>query len=410
MKITLPFPLLLALRFIRSSSQERALSSMLTVCLISIMLGTGGLTLVAAIMKGFEQATHQKLQGIHADITISSHNRSLDFPKLKKVLTHEFADKIAAVSPSSFYHVLVKPQHSDSEGNICILRVVDPATEPLVTSLGKLVKSSAHDPWNQLTASTIFIGAPLAEMLNVSEGSILTLLYPEETSNHKAPVIEQRNVKVVGIFKTGVADFDERVIIGSLALAKELASSKITHISIHLKDPQEEQTVIAALRKRLPLEVYSWKELYPQLLSALTLEKYAMIFILGLVALIASMNIISLLFMYVTHKRFDIALLKAMGMTQASLTLTFIIISSLLTLAATILGIIAAALGTFLLHRFPFIKLPDAYFVSHLPAHLDGSIIISVLLLALAISIIAALLPARSMKAMNVSHVLRGLP
>lgn len=406
----MPFSLLLAFRFLRSSSHERAISFMLTICFLSIALGTAGLTLVAAIMNGFEKATHKKLQGIHADITITRNNQPLDFPKLKKVLLTEFKESIAAISPSSFHHVLIKPENSKGDGQICVLKAVDPGEEPKVSFLGTMVQSSKPHPWSQLSSHSIFIGQLLADMLNVHNGSTITLLYPEELTGAQTVNLAQKEVSIVGIFKTGVTDFDERVIIGSLALAKELSSPAITHVSVQLKDPQKTEAVLTALKKRLPLDVYSWKELYPQLLSALTLEKYAMIFILALITLVASMNIISLLFMYATHKRYDIALLKTMGMTNRSLTITFITISLILTLAATLLGIFCAWVGTLLLNTFPFIKLPDAYFVTHLPAKLDLPIVGAVLLLAAIVSILAALLPARSMRWMRVAQVLKGLP
>ena len=80
-----------------------------------------------------------------------------------------------------------------------------------------------------------------------------------------------------------------------------------------LKDRSKEKQVVESLKKRLDLEVMSWKDLYSSLVSALILEKYAILFILALVALVASLNIISLLFMYVTQKRTDIAILSNNG-------------------------------------------------------------------------------------------------
>jgi lipoprotein-releasing system permease protein len=361
-------------------------------------------------MNGFEKATHKKLQGIHADITITRNNQPIDFPKLKKVLLSEFKDSIAFIAPSQFLHVLIKPEDGQTEGHICLLKAVDPTVEKELHALKTAVSSSHPHPWEELRADGIFIGHTLAAMLTVQEGSTIHLIYPDDIHSGKTMNLEQKVVRIAGIFKTGAADFDEKVIIGSQALAQELSSSKVTHVSIQLKDPAETEAIVARLKKRIPLDIFSWKELYPQLLSALTLEKYAMIFILALICLVASMTIISLLFMYATHKRYAFALLKTMGMSDRSLTVTFVTLSLLLTLCGTTVGILCAWGGTLLLNTFPFIKLPDTYFVTHLPAELDIPIVIAVLLLATIVSIIAALLPARSLRSMRVADVLKGLP
>ena len=211
------------------------------------------------------------------------------------------------------------------------------------------------------------------------------------------------------VFKTGIHDFDEHVIISSFELARQLYPIPISQVSITLKDPQQERTVIESLKKRLSLDVLSWKDLYPSLVSALILEKYAMIFMLALVALVASLTIISLLFMYVTHKRTQIALLKTLGMSDWSLMSIFILVSAFVTLLAAVCGIALAALITAFLNRFPFIELPDVYYVAHLPATLDMQIIFSIIALSIVVSIIAALIPAYKIKSMQIAQIFKSI-
>ncbi len=403
--------LLLALRFLRSSGLDNNIATMIKICFTSILLGTAALTLVAAIMNGFEKETHKKLQGVHADITINSHDKALNYEKLKKVLSSEYSDTIAAFGPTSFAQVIIQNKTlENNEMQICLLKAIDPKAEPQVSSIKEMICDTAVNPWSALNRDTLFIGQSLADRLQIKTGSRVTILYHQEEVMSNKITLEEKEVTIVALFKTGIHDFDEHVLIGSFDLLKQLYPIKITQVTIKLKDTKDEKTVISSLKNRLALNVYSWKDLYPPLVSALTLERYAMFFILALVTLVASLNIISLLFMYATQKQHDIALLKTMGMTDAALISIFVFVSGAITLTATFCGILIAALATWLLNTFPFIELPDVYYVSHLPATLDFRIIVSVFLLALVVCLFAALIPAQKIKSMHVASVLKGLP
>ena len=101
-------------------------------------------------------------------------------------------------------------------------------------------------------------------------------------------------------------------------------------------------------------------------MAALALEKYAMFFILFLIVLIASMNTISLLFMFITHKKRTIGLLSAMGMSRAAIMKTFITLGMGITFSAACVGLAAAIGISLLLEEYHLISLPDVYYVSHL--------------------------------------------
>ncbi len=428
----MPLSLLLALRFLRSSSQEKTISVMIKICFFSILIGTCALTLVAAIMNGFEEATSKKLQGIHSDITINAYDQAIDYEKLKKVLDTEYANTIQAASPTSINQIIIQTSSNETQAyTICLLKAVDPAQEQKVSKLASMITTSgggginndtsihktsgkkssggAGGVWDLLSGDAIFIGEALAEQLHVKVGDRVTLLYPEQGALSHKVALEEKEVTVGALFKTGIHDFDEHVIVASFGLARQLYPSPISQVSITLKDPRQEQAVIESLKKRLSLSVVSWKDLYPSLVSALLLEKYVMLFILLLVTLVASLNIISLLFMYVAQKRTEIAILKTMGMTDRSLMSIFMILSACVSLTATTCGILLALFATFLLNRFPFIELPDVYYVTHLPATLSAPILCSIVILALIVSIIAALVPARKIKTMMVAQILKSI-
>ena len=132
-----------------------------------------------------------------------------------------------------------------------------------------------------------------------------------------------------------------------------------------------------------------------------------MFLILALITLVASMNIISLLFMQITQKRGDIALLQSMGATTYDIRMIFIVMGMLLSLIASIIGLLLATFASWILNRYPFITLPDVYYVTHLPSHMEWHIIVAVFIAVTLLSLISIVLPTRRIKTISVSNVLR---
>lgn len=406
----MPIVFFLALRFL-SSSSEKTISLMAKICFFSIAIGAFALTLVAAIMNGFEKATHDKLQSIHSDVIIQARGQALNIEKINNVLNTEFKNQIFAFSPQSINHALIKKvKNKVEQTNLIELRAINPETESQVNALkNMLISYDKNTCWSQLLDNnSVFIGQSLAEQLQVSVGDSVNLLFqPEEEATNKITLTSQK-VKIAAIFKTGIHEFDEHIVYCSFDLFNKLFNIGITQISIKLKCPKQEKLIIEALQERLSgLEVYSWKDLYPALVSALTLEKYAMIIILALVTLVASMNIISLLFMYITQKKGEIALLKSLSMVDDKLIKVFLTIGMTIALSASAIGIIFASVASWLLKNYPIIKLPDAYYVTYLPAELDWPLIILVLSVVVVVSFLATLLPAYKTKYINIAQVLK---
>jgi lipoprotein-releasing system permease protein len=147
--------------------------------------------------------------------------------------------------------------------------------------------------------------------------------------------------------------------------------------------------------------------LYPDLVSSLILEKYVMFFILALITLVATLNMISLLFMQIQHKLRDIAIMKTIGLANKPIRSIFLALGVTITLLASLSGLGCAAVAGYLLERYPFIKLPDVYYVSYLPARMDFELFVVVFCATLLLGFLATWIPAQRTKRINIAHVLR---
>lgn len=404
-------PFFIAQKTLFSSVYQKGISTMTLTCFTGIFIGSFSLALVTAIMHGFEVVVHEKMQGIHAQLMIRAYGKPINFDVLTPVLKKEFPE-IKAFTPRSTKHVLIAQTQEDEAPYVAMIKGINPKTEPHVTTLHNKIITTIPKTKNLsqiLAHNYILIGKQMARNNEVEVGDSLELLFTREEKIRGRKVAFDSSPAIIGgIFDTGIDEFDSSVIFCSLSFLENMfQDAAIEQVNLTLQPGTNENKVIKKLRDRLGLEVYSWKDLYPALVSALKLEKYVTFFILALITLVASMNIISLLFMQITQKRPDIAILKAMGMTDSAVSMIFFLMGMIISCIASFFGILCACIASWFLEQYPFIELPDAYYVTHLPVRMEWHIIVSVFLVVLFFSFFATWFPAQRIRSINISRVLR---
>lgn len=399
---------LLTRRYIFASSSTPMIGTMTWICFISMFISSCALALVLSIMTGFEQETHRMLQGIHAPIIMQSDDHALAVDKITPILAQEFP-AIRAVSPYVLKQIIIQKREGNDSSHALFLKGVDPALEEQVTTIGSKVIAPLHQPLSDIAQGNhIVIGNKLAEHLDVQVGDRVTVLFPEKGNAKRRVSLSEKEAIIGGIFKTGIEEFDDGLAYSSFDFLHILfPDEEISHIALALHPYCHAETIIPSLQDRFGLTVYSWKDLYPALVSALTLEKYAMLAVMFLIALVAAMNIISLMFMQITRKRADIAMLKAMGMEEYSIRRVFILFGMAIAAAGSFCGLCMAAIIGLFLQRFSFIELPDTYYVTHLPIVMEFSIFGTIFVAVLVVSFVASLIPLKTIKLIKSAHILR---
>lgn len=404
------FSLYLAMRYLRGTRSEKSVATMVIVSFLSIVISTMCLTLVAIIMRGFEKETFKTIQGCHAPLCMQSYGNQLAFEPIENILKQEFPH--VNYSPSDMQYVMLE----DSNGalsHLVALKGVDPILEAQTTSLEKKILPYKERKISMQTAlenRSVLIGYQLARMLNLHVGQPVTVYYATDYQTGKhALTLSKSTFSIGGIFKTGIEEFDAHLIICSLTTLQGLfQESGITSISIA---PNINSTNIEKLQQQLSerfeLQTYSWKDRYPALVAALKLETYASFIILCLIVLIASMSILSLLFMQITQKRGDIAILKTMGSSASMIKKIFIFMGLTIAFFGALVGLLCALIIAYILHAYIHIDLPDAYYVTQLPIALEPSIFILVFFVVMLIGFVATWLPTRSINDINIANVLR---
>jgi lipoprotein-releasing system permease protein len=402
-------PLFLAVRYLTGSSTEHSISIMVRICFLGILIGSCSLALIMSIMGGFERATHEQMQGIHAQILIKSSGNALDEQAILNLIRQEFPE-VTGASPQYIGQTIVSVDGNKDLTHVVVIKGIDPMREEQTSSITKkIISPTPTTSLNDLVCKNhVLIGKQIATDLQLNIGDPLYLIYIQDQDAQNAQELCKKKVVVGGIFKTGIEEFDAGLIFSSIPLYSDMFNPQgADQISLKLSPQACERELIAKLHTRLGLEVYSWKDLYPALVSALKLEKYVMFFILALITLVASMNMISLLFMHITQKKSDIAILKTMGMSNLQVQSIFVLVGFSISCAASLSGLALAWIAGIFISKFPLITLPDVYYVSQLPIYLDYKIFIIIFMVVLLMSIIAAWVPIRKIKNIHIADVLR---
>jgi lipoprotein-releasing system permease protein len=222
-----------------------------------------------------------------------------------------------------------------------------------------------------------------------------------------------RNFRIVGIFESGLYDFDANWALIPLASAQDFFGLKVNEVSaIELKIDQifEAPEIAEEIQERLDgnYTTSTWIELNKPLFSALKLEKLAMFLAIGLIVLVASLNIICSLTLMVMDKFRDIAIIQAMGGTRRTITRVFVLQGLLIGLFGTLIGDLIGILCVWYFDKYQVFQLEaEVYSIPYVPFRLIWSDVVIISLVSILISFLATLYPSRSAAKLDPVEALR---
>jgi lipoprotein-releasing system permease protein len=246
------------------------------------------------------------------------------------------------------------------------------------------------------------IGARLANRLGVYPGAdsiTLTTVGSEVSPVTGTPIPREVHLEVTGVFDTGMYEYDNGYVFVSLPVAQELAGlgRDVTGLELRTSNRWEARPVADRLARTLgyPYRTEDWQSQNSSLFQALKLEKAGMSLILLLIILVAAFNIVGTLTMVVADKTKEIGILRAMGMTSASIRRIFLAQGFMIGTVGTALGLTVGLVAAVALDRYHLIKLdPQVYFIDHLPVARQPVDIALTVVASLLIAALATIYPA----------------
>lgn len=243
----------------------------------------------------------------------------------------------------------------------------------------------------------LLIGAELVKSLQVELGSEINVVTPDGAMGPTGPMPRSRPFRIVGIFKTGMYEYDANYAYANLPDAADFLGRRgATGIEIKTVNSDRAVEIAQDIQQALgdSVEVLDWKEMNRSLFFALELEKLAMFVVLLFIILVASFSIVAMLIMIVIEKARDIAILKAMGVPDASVRRIFTYQGVVIGAVGTLIGLLV---GLAICAYLKFYGVPlnsEVYYIAQLPVEIDAVEVVAVILSTLFISWAATIYPA----------------
>jgi len=412
--VTLPYEILVGLRYLRAKRRQRTISLNTFISITGITLGVAALIGTLGIMTGFKEDLQSKILGTTAHVIVQE--RGTNDLKGYADLVHqiEAVPDVVAAAPFIFKQVLVS---SKTAVQGIILRGIQPSQETQVTDLQANMKfgdladltqplnpsTPSHSGQDHPTPSTssnrpgIILGKELAFRLGVFIGDTINVVSPVGPMTSLAMTPKIRPYTVVGVFESGMFEYDSSLSYISLQEAQKFFNlgDTVTGIQVKVRDVFLAQEIAHRLEATLGTTFMArdWMQLNRNLFSALKLEKTMMFLLLVLITLVASFNIVGTLTMIVNEKQREIAILKAMGATPGAIMRIFM-------LNGLVIGIVGTGIGVPLGYTFLWLIQnywtfdASVYYISRIPVHILPLDVVLVATSAVLISFAATFYPS----------------
>lgn len=396
-----PFERMIAGRYLRARRKEGFVSVIAGFSLLGIGLGVATLIIVMAVMNGYREDIMDRILGVNGHIDIRGVEYSIaDYDD--RVHAIKGVPGVQSVMPQITGQVMATTSGVSSGAVVRGVRGEDLAARTVVSE--NIVQGSLPA---FARGEGIMIGVRMAERFRVNIGDTLTLISPKGNVTAFGTAPRLKDYPIVGLFDVGMSDFDSNIIFMPLELAQTYFKypGSVTGIEIQVEDPDQARFIAREIMdiSGPGVRVLSWEQTNSTFFNALQVERNVMFLILTLIIIVAAFNIISGMIMLVKDKGRDIAILRTMGATRGMVMRVFFLAGASVGVTGTILGLI---LGVLFCENIESIRQvlekmtgtelfsAEIYFLSQIPAVMNWSEVVSVVLMALGLSFAATIYPS----------------
>lgn len=427
-----------ALRYLRAHGRRRSLGIVTVIAVLGVCLGVMALIIVLSIMSGFEADLKKTILGAHAHIVINKRGDFTEYAEVERrvrqvpgagsAAAFVLGDAMAS-TPSGLSGVIVKGvemtdpvavadlkkiltngklsylDHPDQIPGVRPKLDLPPPTRTATTGAVEAV-GAAHELLQPAVRGRrrvlpgVILGRELSYLLRAYVGDTVRLVSPiSDDIGPMGPIPRLRRFRVAAVFYSGMYEYDAKFVYIQMPRAQRFFGQpkRATGVEIKVTDVDNTAVVKAALRRTLADDRYvikDWRQMNRELFSALLLEKLAMFIVLGMIVMVASFLIVAVLVMIVLQRKKEIAILKSVGASDASIMKIFVIQGLILGVGGALLGGLSGIGVCLLIDRFAKGLDPSRFFIDRLPVVMDWAEISVIIGSAVIISYLATIYPA----------------
>jgi lipoprotein-releasing system permease protein len=403
-----PFELFIALRYLLARRKQAFISLISLISVIGVSVGVMALLIALALMTGLQGELRDRLVGSAAHVYLFKAGGLGDInEEVRKVRA---LPNVVGAAPVMLGLGLARAADKDLP---ITMKGVLPELEATVTEVRNRLQAGSMDALKPVEGQPpgILLGRDLAEKLGVYVGDGVEVLTSEGVLTPFGMMPRSRVFRVVGIFNLGLYEYDSAYGFIHLDVAQRMFGASTTKfIELKVADMFKARDVADGIPEKLGAEYQAqdWADMNSSLFSALWLEKMAISITIGLIVMVAALNIIASLILLVMEKNRDIAILKTMGCSASSIRRIFVLQGLIIGLVGTAAGAVGGTVLIFVLDRFKLIQVPiDVYQISHVPFQLELGDFVVVVVVAVLICFIATIYPSRQAAKLDPAQALR---
>ncbi len=397
------FEFTIAVRYLRARRSEGFVSVIAWFSLLGIALGVATLIIVLSVMNGFRQELLDRILGVNGHISVQSHNIEEGLARFDE-MSFEVLQIPGVAEAFPIIEGQVMATANGQARGIIVRGIGKTDLERYDIITNNIVSGHLNDFSEE---AVVILGERLARTLAVQVGDNVIFISPKGRSTVVGTVPRSKAYRVSALFNIGMYEYDSSIAFMSVERAQRyfMLPDKVSKLNIFVDNPDEVAGISAALKTLLQDEVriFTWKESHSHFFNALQVERNVMFLILTLIVLVAAFNIVSSLIMLVNDKGKSIAILRTIGATRGMIMRVFFLTGSAVGVIGTISGVVLG-LGfasnidkiRVWLERLSGTELwsPEIRFLSQLPAIVDPTEVVTVVLMSLALSLLATIYPS----------------
>jgi lipoprotein-releasing system permease protein len=410
-----PYELFVGLRYTRAKRRTHFISFISLVSMLGIALGIAALITVMSVMNGFEKEIRARILGAAAHVQVLGGDRGLSDWESVAAAVKKHPD-VVSVAP------FVQAQGLLSTGSAVrgvFVRGIVPEREDQVADFSKHMKAGDLASL-QPGGFGIVIGVGIARALGLRVGDKVTLISPQGQVTPAGLMPRLKQFTVTGIFALDHNEFDSALALVRMEDAQALYrfEGAVSGVRLKVRNVDAAPRISAELTRLLPAEAFvtDWTKQNVNYFRAIQIEKRMMFIILTLIIAVAAFNLVSTLVMVVTDKHPDIAILRTLGASPASVMKIFVVQGAVIGVIGTLIGVVAGVLLALnvetvvpaIERAFNFeILSREVYYISELPSDLHWRDVWSVAAVSLVLAFVATVYPSWRAARVNPAEALR---
>ena len=405
----MPYEFFLAFRYLRSRQKRRLVRVTAVAAMLGITMGVAALIVTFALSNGFRDEMRDKiLQGTaHLSVLRTDGLPITDYANLGARLQQ--VDGVESASATTYDGGLAR----GSKGSAyAVIRGIEGKAGQTAQARLWLIEGSfdpllAQSSVNEERTPPAVVGSELASRIGISVGDVFQIIPANEAGSET-----MRRLRVAGIFRSGLFEYDSTWIYVDFDLASTFAGGDHTAsvMSVQVKDPNRVKDVATRAQAALGQEytTVDWQQANQPLFSALALERRMGLFIIGLIIAVAALNITTMLILVVVERRRDIAVLSTLGATRFGVMLLFVIEGAVVGAIGAVAGMVLGLFACFVGNYFKLVSLPaDVYSISNVPLNATFGETLLAAFVAFVLSVLATIYPARAAARLRPVEALR---